>query len=83
LGASHTYLVAKGKDSETMAKEVVALFKDSRNPDITIECSGAESSVAMGIYATKSGIFLGWRSWPAFTPPVFFDLGFIGICDTI
>jgi len=34
----------------------VALFKDQRQPDITIECSGAESSAAMGIYATRSGI---------------------------
>ncbi len=56
MGATHTYLVEKGKDNETYAKEVVALFKDHRQPDVTIECSGAESSVAMGIYATKSGI---------------------------
>ena len=55
LGATQTYLVEKGKDSVTYASEVVALFNGQRQPDITIECSGAESSVAMGIYATRSG----------------------------
>jgi L-iditol 2-dehydrogenase len=55
LGATHTYLVEKGKTAELMAKEVVALFAEGRQPDVTIECSGAESSIAMGIYATRSG----------------------------
>ena len=55
MGASQTYLVEKGKSNETYANEVVALFKDGRQPDVTIECSGAESSVSMGIYATRSG----------------------------
>jgi L-iditol 2-dehydrogenase len=56
LGATQTYLVEKGKDNETYAREVVALFDGERQPDITIECSGAESSTAMGIYATRSGL---------------------------
>ena len=55
LGASQTYLVEKGKSNETYAQEVVALFKDGRQPDVTIECSGAEASVSMGIFATRSG----------------------------
>ena len=55
MGASQTYLVEKGKTNETYANEVVALFKDGRQPDVTIECSGAESSVSMGIYSTRSG----------------------------
>ena len=56
LGATHTYLVEKGKDDRTYAKEIVALFKNEKKPDITIECSGAESSISTGIYATKSGL---------------------------
>ena len=54
LGATSTYLV-EGKSAEDMAKDVVALFSGGQQPDITIECSGAQSSIAMGIYATKSG----------------------------
>lgn len=55
LGASQTLLCQGKKSGEEYAKEVIALFKDHRQPDITIECSGAESSVATGIYATRSG----------------------------
>ena len=57
LGATSTYLV-EGKSAEDMAKDVVALFSGGQQPDITIECSGAQSSIAMGIYATRSGTFL-------------------------
>ena len=44
-----------GKSDQDSAKEVVALFKGGHQPDITIECSGAQSSIAMGIYATRCG----------------------------
>jgi len=52
LGANHTLLV-DSKDGEALAKKVSALM--GCMPDITIECSGAESSIQLGIFATKSG----------------------------
>ncbi len=67
LGASQTFLCQSGRSGEENAKEVVALFKDQRQPDITIECSGAESSVATGIYATRSGNE-NYHSWPRGLP---------------
>jgi len=51
-GADLTYQVGK-KDSRTLAEEVIAQF--GQRPDKTIECSGAESSIQLAIYATKSG----------------------------
>jgi threonine dehydrogenase-like Zn-dependent dehydrogenase len=56
LGANQTYLVEKDKDDRAHAKEIVALFKNQKKPDITIECSGAESSISTAIYATQSGM---------------------------
>jgi len=53
LGADLTYLVGK-KDPRKMAEEIAALF-GGEAPDKTIECSGAESSIQLAIYATKSG----------------------------
>ncbi|KAF6023182.1 hypothetical protein EB796_018515 [Bugula neritina] len=53
MGADHILLVDT-KDAQEMAGRV----KDSlggRMPEITIECSGAESAIQMAIYATKSG----------------------------
>lgn len=52
LGANHTLLV-DSKDGEALAKKVANLM--GCMPDITIECSGAESSIQLGIFATKSG----------------------------
>ncbi|KAK7074574.1 hypothetical protein SK128_026859 [Halocaridina rubra] len=52
MGADHTLLVSTG-DAEALAKEIKELLGDM--PDITIECSGAEPSIRLGIFATKSG----------------------------
>lgn len=52
MGADHTVLV-KTKDGKQLAKRVESTL--DAMPDITIECSGAESSIQTGIYATKSG----------------------------
>lgn len=55
MGAYGTYLVARGKDPETMVQEVAKEFFDGELADVTIECSGVESSVKFGIFCTKSG----------------------------
>ncbi|XP_042893351.1 sorbitol dehydrogenase-like [Penaeus japonicus] len=52
MGADHTILVSSG-DAEALAKEVEKVMGGM--PDITIECSGAEPSIRLGIFATKSG----------------------------
>ncbi|XP_064620809.1 sorbitol dehydrogenase-like [Lineus longissimus] len=52
MGADHTILV-KSRDAKALAKEVEDVMGEM--PDITIECSGAESSIQLAIYATKSG----------------------------
>nr|XP_045621116.1 sorbitol dehydrogenase-like isoform X1 [Procambarus clarkii] len=52
MGADHTVLV-KTSDAEALAKQVKEVMGDM--PDKTIECSGAETSVRLGIFATKSG----------------------------
>jgi len=52
LGADHTLLVGK-EDTQTLASEIGS--KLGGQPNITIECSGAESSVRLGIFATRSG----------------------------
>jgi len=44
---------AAGKDPKALAAEVVAWLGTA--PDATVECSGADSSVQLGIYATRSG----------------------------
>merc|ERR1712012_711979 len=54
MGATHTYKVGGGKTAEQMADEVADLLGGDK-PDVTIECSGVESSVRFGIMATKSG----------------------------
>ena len=55
MGASATFFVQRGFSPEQNAEAIANLFKNSRQPDITIECSGAESSICTGIYATRSG----------------------------
>lgn len=47
LGADHTLLVGK-EDTQTLASEIGS--KLGGQPNITIECSGAESSVRLGIF---------------------------------
>jgi L-iditol 2-dehydrogenase len=53
LGATHTLLIKKGDSAETLASEVGRLM--GAPPQITIECSGAESSIQLAILATRSG----------------------------
>ena len=55
MGAYGTYLVPRGKDPETMSQELSKEFFDEDLADVTIECSGVESSVKFGIFSTKSG----------------------------
>jgi len=55
MGASATFLVQRGTTSEENAASIAKLFRECRQPDITIECSGAESSICTGILATRSG----------------------------
>jgi len=54
MGADYTYKATRGKTAEDMAADVKELL-GGEMPDITIECSGVESSVRFGIMATKSG----------------------------
>lgn len=52
LGATHTVQVTS-KDSRQLADRIIETL--GCPPDKTIECSGAQSSIATGIYATASG----------------------------
>lgn len=52
MGADHTVLVKSGA-VETLAQKIKEEMGEM--PNITVECSGAESSIRLGILATKSG----------------------------
>lgn len=52
MGADFTLLV-NTRDAQALAKKVEEMMGDM--PDITIECSGAEASIQLAIYATRSG----------------------------
>lgn len=54
IGIEKTLLVNTAVDTESVAEQVVQLLGGSR-PDITIECSGAESSLNLAIFVTKDG----------------------------
>jgi len=54
MGA-RTKLVKIGTPAEEVAREIREEFFDSDGPHVTIECSGAESSISTAIYATRSG----------------------------
>ena len=56
LGADGTYQVETNKpfDERKVANEIVQLM-GGMMPDVSIECSGFETSQAMAIHATKSG----------------------------
>lgn len=51
---ARTYLVKRGLSPEESAEEVVKIM-DGNRPRIVMECTGVESSVNTGIYATKFG----------------------------
>lgn len=53
LGASSTLCVKAALNSKELAEKVEELLGDK--PDVSVECSGAESSIQSAIYATKSG----------------------------
>lgn len=53
LGAKHTLLVSKEMSVGEMVKSVHKTF--GTEPDISIDCSGAESTTRMAILATKPG----------------------------
>ncbi|XP_074652705.1 sorbitol dehydrogenase-like [Tubulanus polymorphus] len=52
IGADHTLLIDT-KDVDVLSKKVQTAF--GAKPDVTIECSGAQSSVELGIYSTVNG----------------------------
>jgi L-iditol 2-dehydrogenase len=53
IGADHTVLVTRDTKEEEMVNKIHQLF--GREPDITIECSGAPSSLRLSLLATKEG----------------------------
>jgi len=56
LGADAVYQVKRGMSAEETANDIIATaFKDGRRPDVTIECSGAESSIMTAVYVTMPG----------------------------
>ncbi|CAG0899215.1 unnamed protein product [Darwinula stevensoni] len=54
LGAHHVINVGSGKSLDTITSEVEKAF-DGEKPEKTIECSGAEACIRMGIRCTRSG----------------------------
>lgn len=55
LGADGVYQVQRGLGAEETAEEIIKIFRDGRRPDVTIECSGAESSIKTAVYVTMPG----------------------------
>lgn len=53
MGADYTYLSKIGEDEQQTVKAVHSLLGGP--PDITIDCSGAESNIRLAFLATKSG----------------------------
>lgn len=53
LGADYAITIAKGDSPQALAKSVADMLGAA--PQITIECTGVESSIQTAIYATQSG----------------------------
>ena len=49
------HLLDRNADSKTNASKIVSDTLGGRAPDVSIDCSGAESAVQTAVYATKSG----------------------------
>lgn len=54
MGANHTVTIDVKLDTRAMANKIVEVL--GGHPDVTIECSGAETSLQTGIYVS---FFLG------------------------
>ena len=53
MGADHIIL-AETKDGQVMAEKVKAAF-GGHMPDISMDCSGAESAIQLAIYVSEKG----------------------------
>jgi L-iditol 2-dehydrogenase len=53
MGINKTLLITPKLDSESVAQQVLELLGET--PDITLECSGAESSLNLAIDVTRDG----------------------------
>jgi L-iditol 2-dehydrogenase len=53
MGINKTLLLTPKLDSESIAQQVLELLGEA--PDITLECSGAESSINLAIDVTRDG----------------------------
>lgn len=51
MGASHIFKIDPTVDTRSTAGQIVRALGE--NPDVTIECSGAESSLQTGIYVNN------------------------------
>ncbi|RZF49120.1 hypothetical protein LSTR_LSTR008406 [Laodelphax striatellus] len=54
LGADHTILVKPNEDEKEVTKKIQEILEGSL-PDITIDCSGFESTIKLGLQATRNG----------------------------
>lgn len=53
MGVTNTICITPKSEQESVSQQVISLLGE--NPDITIECSGAESSLNLAIAVTKDG----------------------------
>jgi len=53
MGVANTICITAKSEQESVSQQVISLLGE--NPDITIECSGAESSLNLAIAITKDG----------------------------
>lgn len=54
LGADHTILIEKGSSQEEISAKIQDLLEGDQ-PDKTIDCSGIESTIKLGMHATRPG----------------------------